>query len=94
VYPGIIYADGAEISVENADTDPSEDCETGIHVGTLNWCLQQWREGYKILLVEFEAKDIACIPEASPGKFRLHRCTVVGEKELDYVALGLLRKPE
>ena len=32
-----------------------------------------------ILLVEFVAADIACIPLGTDGKFRLHRCWVVGE---------------
>ena len=33
-------------------------------------------------LAEFEAKDIAAIPIGSDGKFRVHRCTIVGEKDL------------
>ena len=87
---GIIYRAGETVSVDDADTSPTELCGRGIHVATLDWCLCEWCEGYRILVVEFEAADIAAIPTASNGKFRLHRCTVVGEKELDYKALGLL----
>jgi hypothetical protein len=32
--------------------------------------------------VEFAVEDIAAIPIASDGKIRLHRCKVVGEKNL------------
>ena len=53
--------------------------------------LRDWREGLKILVVEFTAADIACIPYASDGKFRLHRCSVVGEKDL--AAIGVVDAP-
>ena len=92
-YPSITYADGTSHSVEDADTSLAELCGSGIHLATLNWCLRSWEPGYKILIVEFEAQDIAAIPHASDGKFRLHRCTVIGEKKLDYVALGLASAP-
>lgn len=50
--------------------------------------LKEWRTGYRILVVEFTAADIAAIPVASDGKFRVHRCTVVAEKSLEEVGLG------
>ena len=40
------------------------------------------REGFRILIVEFTAKDIAAIPTGTDGKFRLHRCKVVAEKQV------------
>jgi hypothetical protein len=46
-----------------------------------------------VLVVEFTAKDIAAIPNGD-GKFRLHRCRVVGEKKIDPVALGLVKEEE
>ena len=49
--------------------------------------MREWRVGFRILVVEFTAKDIAVIPTASDGKFRLHRCTVVGEKDLKEIGL-------
>jgi hypothetical protein len=89
---GIAYTSGETVEVDDADTSHEELCGTGIHVATLDWCLKEWRPSYKILIVEFEAKDIACIPTATDGKFRLHRCLVIGEKELDYKTLGLIEE--
>ena len=79
---GIKYEIGKTYSVDDADTNVGKDCGTGINIATLDWCLKNYREGYKVLLVEFEAKDIAAIPTANDGKFRLHRCKVVGEKDV------------
>jgi uncharacterized protein YjbI with pentapeptide repeats len=76
------YEVGATMEVANANTDPAEPCGVGIHVATLPWVLHQWKPGHRVLLVEFTAADIACIPTATDGKFRLHRCTVVGEKDV------------
>jgi uncharacterized protein YjbI with pentapeptide repeats len=87
------YEIGKTISVEDANTNPNDHCAAGVNVATLDWCLSNWREGNRVLVVEFEAKDIACIPTATDGKFRLFRCDVVAEKTLDLVALGL-KKPE
>lgn len=79
---GITYCVGETYSVDNANTDPLIQCGSGINVATLDWCLREQRDGYRILIVEFTAADIACIPTATYGKFRLHRCKVVGEKLL------------
>ena len=87
---GVTYEIGETVEVKNADTDPSDQCGAGINVATLPWCLKEWELGYRILIVAFDVKDIACIPTATDGKFRLHRCKVIGEKVLDYVALGLI----
>ena len=76
------YEIGATIEQPGANTDPNEACGVGIHVCTLPWALREWRTGFRVLLVEFAAADIACIPTATDGKFRLHRCTVVGEKDI------------
>ena len=78
----IRYEIGKTITVANADTDANHTCGAGINVATLDWCLKEWREGYKVLVVEFTANDIACIPIATDGKLRLHKCKVVGEKDL------------
>lgn len=85
---GITYRVGESVSVDDAETDASIACGAGINVATLDWCLREWRDGYRILLVEFTAADIAAIPTATDGKFRLHRCQVVGE--VDLAARGLL----
>ncbi len=79
---GITYKVGKSYEVANASTDVSEACAVGIHVATLDWCLREWRSGYRVLVVEFTAADIAAIPTATDGKFRLHRCRVVDEKDI------------
>ena len=79
---GLTYQVGQSYGVSDANTDVTESCGAGINVATLDWCLKEWREGYRILIVEFTAADIAAIPTATDGKFRLHRCHVVAEKDI------------
>ena len=79
---GIKYEVGEIYEVANANANPGETCGTGINVATLDWCLREWREGYRILVVEFKKEDIAAIPYGYEGKFRLHRCKVVREINL------------
>jgi hypothetical protein len=86
-YPSIVYEIGKSYEVSDACIDDTEQCAAGINVATLDWCMKEWMSGYRILIVEFEAQDIACIPIATDGKFRLHRCTVVGEKDLKEIGL-------
>ena len=88
----LVYSKGETIEVNDANTDPAQHCAAGINVATLDWCMDNWRQGHRILVVEFTAKDIACIPTATDGKFRLHRCKVVGEKDL--AEIGLIEKAE
>lgn len=85
----IRYLIGETYEVANANGDTIEHCGAGINVATLPWCLKEWRPGYRVFVVEFTKEDIAAIPSAD-GKFRLHRCKVVAEKEIDPVALGLM----
>jgi hypothetical protein len=79
---GITYRVGESYEVADANTDEAEQCGAGINVASLDWCLREWRKGYRILVVEFTSADIAAIPIGSDGKVRLHRCAVVGEKDL------------
>ena len=81
-YAPLDYADGAELSVDKANEDPNEDCGEGLHVATLPWCLSQRQAGQRILVVEFTANDIACIPNDASGKFRVRRLKVIGEKQI------------
>ena len=78
------YEVGKHYEVKDANTDPKDDCGAGINVATLPWCLKEWKPGYSILIIEHDAKEIAAIPNYSDGKYRLHRCDVIGVKELDY----------
>jgi uncharacterized protein YjbI with pentapeptide repeats len=86
---GITYEVGGEYSVEDACTDETEQCAAGISLATLDWCLKVMIEGHRILVAEFTRKDIAAIPIGSDGKFRVHRCKIVAEKDLKEI--GLLR---
>ena len=78
-YRGLTYEVGETVEVEDADTDPGTHCGPGVNLATLPWCLREWRPGYRIFVCEFKAKDIAAIPTATDGKFRVHRCKVVRE---------------
>ena len=78
---GIKYEMNGTYEVLDANTDPHVLCGAGINVATLQWCLKEWGEGLTIIVLAFEAEDIACIPLTSDGKFRLFRCKVVGIKE-------------
>ena len=85
---GILYEIGKSYQVDDANTDDTEHCGAGINIATLDWCMKEWKDGYHILIVEFTAADIACIPIATDGKFRVHRCKVVGEKDLKEIGLA------
>ena len=76
---GLTYNVGETVEVDGCNTDPNDHCGAGINVATLPWCLDSWQPGYKVLLVEFKAKDVACIPTATDGKFRVYRCKVIRE---------------
>ena len=56
-------------------------------MATLDWCIKEWQQGYKILVAEFTKTAIAAIPIASDGKFRVHKCKIVGEKDLKELGL-------
>ncbi len=86
---GIRYEVGKTYKVKYANCDPSQACGAGINLATLPWCLKEWRKGYRVLLAEFTATDIAAIP-VRDGKFRVHRCKIVREVEIDPVTLGLV----
>jgi len=87
---GLKYVIGESVEVAGANTDVTEHCAAGINVATLDWCMREWRAGYRIIVVEFTAADIAAIPTATDGKFRLFRCKVVGDKDL--TEIGLVEK--
>ena len=79
---GIKYEVGKTYEEKKADKDEFQQCGAGINLATLDWCLREHLEGYRILMAEFEAGDIAAIPVASDGKFRVSKCTIVGEIDL------------
>jgi hypothetical protein len=86
-YPTMQYVVGKTYEVPDADTDEAVQCSRGINVASMDWILREHVDGQRILIVEFEAAEIAAIPLGTDGKFRLHRCAVVGEKTLAEMGL-------
>ena len=84
---GIKYEIGKVYEVKDANIDDKQQCAKGINLATLDWCMKNWMQTYRILVAEFEAKDIACIPIATDGKFRVFRCQIVDEKDLKEIGL-------
>ena len=78
----IRYEIGGEYTEQSPNTDPQEQCGRGINLATLDWCLKEWCHGYRVLIAEFFAEDIAAIPYGTDGKFRVRRCRIVGEKDI------------
>ena len=90
---GINYLNEKEFTAR-ANMDEQEPCAAGINLATLDWCMKEWHEGYRILIMEFTAKRTdgthnICIPIGSDGKFRVWECKRVGEKDLK--ELGLVK---
>ena len=82
MYGGIKYEIGKTVKEDNYDDSITTQCGAGISLATLDWCLKEYQKGYKILLVEFTAKDIVSIPIATDGKFRVKKCKVISEKNI------------
>jgi hypothetical protein len=78
-------ATGRVVRIPEANTDEFEACAAGINVATMVWALNEWQEGYRVLEVAFDADDIAAIPWTSDGKFRLFRCRVTRETDLEHI---------
>ena len=89
---GITYEVGKSYEVADANTDETEHCAAGINVATLDWCIRNYDKGWRILVLEFTAEDIAAIPTATDGKFRLFRAKVVAEKDLKQI--GVIKEEE
>ena len=84
-YSGLIYAVDKTVEASEADTNPASQCGAGVSLATLPWCLSNWQPGYRIFVCEFTRADIAAIPTATDGKFRVHRCKVVREIEAEQI---------
>jgi uncharacterized protein YjbI with pentapeptide repeats len=87
---GIQYEIGTVAEVEAWEEDETIQCAAGISLATLDWCMNEWQQGCRILIAEFTADDIVAIPIATDGKFRVKRCKIVGEKDLEQI--GLIEK--
>ena len=85
---GLKYNIGDTVTVDDWDDDAFVECGAGINLATLDWCLKEYREGHKILICEFTAKDIVAIPTATDGKFRVKKCKVIREKDITDILDG------
>ena len=88
----ITYTVGETVTVPDADTDPDRDCGAGINVATLDWLYKEYklfsaenRAKYRLLAIDCEASDIACIPNGTTGKVRLKKGKVVSELDINEV---------
>ena len=79
---GITYEVGEGYECPEANCNEQEQCAAGLNVATLDWCLLHLEQGYRIFVVEFQAKDIAAIPIATDGKIRVKKLKVVEELDL------------
>ena len=68
---------GKTYEEENGSTDERIDCDRGLNVATLSWCVWNRNKGDIIIEVEFEAKDILAIPLVTDGKFRVKKFSIV-----------------
>ncbi len=82
---GLIYSNDAELRVPDANVDANVLCAAGINVGTLAWVLKNYSNGQRVKVIHHLAKDIACIPTATDGKYRLFRCRVGTQGENDAI---------
>jgi len=85
-YSSIKYKVGETYSA-NADCNEKNCCGEGISLATLDWCIKEFKPGYRIFVAEFTNKDIACIPISSDGKFRVSKCKIVAEKDIKDLGL-------
>ena len=76
---GINYTKGKVFSVDSVDKDVNEQCSYGINLATYRWCLEaKQTTSQRLFMFKFNVSDCVC-PVASDGKFRVRKCTKVGE---------------
>jgi hypothetical protein len=91
-YPSITYEVGNAYTEPNFESDEQVSCGPGINLATLDWCLKEWRPGYRIFIASFKRKhgndDNICVPVGSDGKFRVKSCKIVGEVNLQKIGFA------
>ena len=67
------------VKKEDCDTNVSNGCGAGLNVASLEWCLRDTKFDLTktYIEVEFNVKDIVCIPFVSNGKFRVKKLKVI-----------------
>ena len=77
--PQIDYSKETIFTCTDILKDVNEQCGQGINLATLQWCLNNKQNPTdKLLMFKFNVKDAVC-PIGSDGKFRVSRCTKIGE---------------
>ena len=73
------YVTDKEYETRDYDTNPFVNCGKGLNVATLSWCYNDSinKNGITFIEVEFDAKDIVCIPYTTDGKFRVKKLKVL-----------------
>jgi hypothetical protein len=87
-YQNSIYEVSKTYEVDDVDRDIYNLCGRGINVASIEWCLRDanFDLDKTYIEVEFDVKDIVCIPFASDGKFRVKKIRVVrklSKKEIE-----------
>ena len=76
---GINYIKARRFEVDEVDANVNIQCSYGINLATFGWCLNQFTsKSRRLFMFEFNVKDAVC-PVGSHGKFRVKKCTKVGE---------------
>jgi hypothetical protein len=76
---GINYVKSTRFEVSEVDTDVNQQCSYGINLATFAWCLNVFtNKSYRLFMFKFNVEDAVC-PIGSDGKFRVKKCTKVGE---------------
>jgi len=75
---GINYTKAKQFSTD-VDPDVNTHCSRGINLATFSWCLNEFTDkSRRLFMLKFNVKDAVC-PIGSDGKFRVSKCTKVGE---------------
>ena len=76
---GVNYISAKEFSAE-LNKDVTQHCASGINLATFAWCLNEKQEGRRLFLMAFKVSpENVCVPVGSDGKFRVAKCTKIGE---------------
>ena len=78
-YNGIDYASAKTFSVDKCDSDVNVECSYGINLANFAWAINAFTDKtYRLFMMKFNVKDAVC-PVGSDGKFRVSKCSKVGE---------------
>lgn len=75
----ILYEEGKDYEVKDANTDDGADCAAGINLASVDYCKQYMKasDGHRAFAFEFHTDDLAAVPGG--GKFRVFKCKCIEE---------------